>query len=158
MKTSTSNTSTPISLARSAPGIPRKTLRAGLLGIATAASVAACSAFGATAADEPAHKVMIEDGDFQVREYDAYAVAKTVVSPPFDSATRAGFGRLVRYISGANTCERKIEMTAPVELQPRGQKIKMTAPVVLSPAEYSCASVWKHGSKWAGWSTKTIGA
>ena len=139
MRASTSNISTPINRARSAPGRSHKTLRAGLLGIATAVSVAACSAFGAKAADETAHKVVIEDGEFQVREYDAYAVAETVVSPPFDSATRVGFGRLVRYISGANSGERKIEMTAPVQLQPRGEKIKMTAPVFIRPFAYSGA-------------------
>ena len=111
-----------------------------MLGIVTAASVAACSAFGGKAAEEPAYSVVAEDGDFQVREYDAYAVAETMVSPPFDSATRTGFGRLVRYISGANSGKRKIEMTAPVELEPRGEKIRMTAPVVLSPAAYSGAS------------------
>ena len=152
MKTSTSKVSTPINRARSASRKPHKTLRAGLLGFATAASVAACSAFGAKAADEPAYKVVIEDGDFQVREYDSYAVAETVVSPPFDSATRVGFGRLVRYISGANTGERKIEITAPVELQPRGEKIKMTAPVVMSPFAYSGAS---DGPKLTGGEIKT---
>ena len=31
-------------------------------------------------------------------------------------------------------------MTAPVQLQPRGEKIKMTAPVVISPFAYSGAS------------------
>ena len=111
-----------------------------MIGIVTAASVAACSAFGGKAAEEPAYNVVNEDGDFQVREYDAYAVAETMVSPPFDSATRTGFGRLVRYISGANSGKRKIEMTAPVELEPRGEKIRMTAPVVLSPAAYSGAN------------------
>ncbi len=140
MKTSTLISSPPLHSAQSAPSRPQNSLWAGLLGIATAATVAACSAFGAKAAEEPAHQVVIEDQEFQVREYDAYAVAETVVSPPFDAATRVGFGRLVRYISGANTGEQKIEMTAPVEMKPRGQKIKMTAPVVLSPAGYSGAS------------------
>lgn len=111
-----------------------------MLGIVTAASVAACSAFGGKAAEEPAYDVVIEDGDFQVREYDTYAVAETMVSPPYDSASRTGFGRLVRYISGANSGSRKIQMTAPVELEPQGEKIKMTAPVVLSPVEYSGAN------------------
>ena len=111
-----------------------------MLGIVTAASVAACSAFGGKAAEEPAYSVVTEDGDFQVREYDAYAVAETMVSPPYDSASRTGFGRLVRYISGANSGSRKIQMTAPVELQPQGEKIRMTAPVVLSPVEYSGAN------------------
>ena len=142
MKTSTSipTSSTLLNSAQFAPPRPQNALRAGLLGFATAASVAVGSAFGAKAAEEPAHQVVIKDGDFQVREYDAYAVAETVVSPPFDAATRVGFGRLVRYISGANNSDQKIEMTAPVEMKPRGEKIKMTAPVVLSPAGYSGAS------------------
>ena len=89
---------------------------------------------------QPAYDVVIEDGDFQVRDYDGYAIAETMVSPPFDVATRTGFGRLVRYISGANIGRRKIEMTAPVETEPRGEKIKMTAPVVLGPADHSGAS------------------
>lgn len=107
----------------------------GLISIVTATSVAACSVFGGKAAEEPPFKVTIEDGDFQVREYDAYAVVETVVPPPFDSATRVGFSRLVRYISGANQSKQKIAMTAPVELQPRGEKIAMTAPVLLTPTE-----------------------
>ena len=140
MKTSTDTLSTPFNSAQSAPPIRNKTFRASLLSVATAASVVACSAFGGKAAEEPAHQVVIEDGDFQVREYETYAVAETIVSPPFDAATSMGFGRLVRYISGANAGQRKIEMTAPVELEPRGEKIKMTAPVLLSPAEYSGGS------------------
>ena len=111
----------------------RKTLRTGLLGIVTATSVAACSVFGGKAADEPAYGVVVEDGDFQIREYGRYAVAETVASPPFDYATRIGFSRLVRYISGANAGKRKIDMTAPVELEPKGEKISMTAPVILEP-------------------------
>ena len=141
MTTSTFNPSTSTNgRAQPAPAKSQKTLRAGMLGIVTAASVAACSAFGGKAAEEPAYNVVIEDGDFQVRDYDGYAIAETMVSPPFDAATRTGFGRLVRYISGANSGKRKIEMTAPVEMEPRGEKIKMTAPVVMSPAEYSGAS------------------
>ena len=123
--------------AQPLPAQPQKTVRAGILGIVTVASVAACSAFGGKAAEEPAYNVVIEDGDFQVREYDAYAVAEVVVPRTFDSASRVGFRWLVRYISGANEGKRKIQMTAPVELKPRGEKIDMTAPVVLSPADDS---------------------
>lgn len=111
-----------------------------MLGIVTAASLAACSAFGGKAAEEPAYDVVTEDGNFQVREYAGYAVAETMVSPPYDSASRIGFGRLVRYISGANSGSRKIRMTAPVELEPQGEKITMTAPVLLGPVGYSGAS------------------
>ena len=126
--------------AQPAPAQSQKTVRAGMLGIVTAASLAACSAFGGKAAEEPAYDVVTEDGNFQVREYGGYAVAETMVSPPYDSASRTGFGRLVRYISGANSGSRKIQMTAPVELEPRGEKITMTAPVLLGPVGYSGAS------------------
>jgi len=111
----------------------RRSLWGSLVGMVTAMSVAACSVVGGKAAEEPAFRVVIEDGDFQVRDYDAYAVAEVVVPRDFDGTSRVGFRWLVRYISGANEGKRKIEMTAPVELQPRGEKIAMTAPVLLSP-------------------------
>ena len=111
----------------------RPSAKAGLMGVLTAMAVAACSVVGGKAAEEPAFRVVIEDGDFQVRDYDAYAVAEVVVPRDFDGTSRVGFRWLVRYISGANEGKRKIEMTAPVEFQPRGEKIAMTAPVLLSP-------------------------
>ena len=147
MKTSRPDRIFSVSESRSAKAVTRKPLWAGMLGIVTAASVAACSAFGGKAAEEPAYNVVIEDGDFQVRDYGGYAVAETVVPRNFDSASRVGFGWLVRYISGANEGKRKIQMTAPVELKPRGEKIDMTAPVVLSPSTESGA---ENGSRLAG--------
>jgi len=146
MKTSIPDRIAWASESRSAAGKPRKSLKAGLLGIVTATTVAACSVVGGKAAEEPAHRVVIEDGDFQVREYDAYAVAEVVVPRAFDSASRVGFSWLVRYISGANQGKEKIQMIAPVELAPRGEKIEMIAPVVLSPADDSGAG---NGSKLA---------
>lgn len=127
----------PRSNEQPASGQAPKTLRAGVLGIVTAASVAACSVFGGKSAEEPSYRIVIEDGDFEVREYSAYAVAETIIPRNFDSASRIGFRWLVRYISGANEGREKIQMTAPVELTPRGEKIDMTAPVVLSPADRS---------------------
>ncbi|MDE0129329.1 MAG: hypothetical protein OXQ86_07175 [Gammaproteobacteria bacterium] len=86
MKTSTPDRIFSVSESRSAEGKPRKTLWAGLIGAVTATSVAACSAFGAKAAEEPPYRIVIEDGEFQIREYDAYAAAETVVPRSFDSA------------------------------------------------------------------------
>ena len=93
--------------------------------------VSACSIFGGKAAEEPAYRIVLEDGAVQIREYGAYAVAETLVKEPFDAATRTGFGRLFGYISGANRGSSEIEMTAPVVVAP--QEIAMTAPVVASP-------------------------
>lgn len=57
-----------------------------------------------------------------IREYPETVVATTTAA----DANRA-FGRLYRYISGANAGSEEIAMTAPVAT--RGEKIAMTAPV-----------------------------
>ena len=147
MKTSTPDRIFSLSESRRAVRKPLKLLSTGLIGVVTATSVAACSVFGGKAAEEPAYRVVIEDGDFQIRDYEGYAVAETEVPRSFDSASRVGFGWLVRYISGDNEGKRKIRMTAPVELKPRGEKIDMTAPVVLSPSGDSGSG---SGSRLAG--------
>ena len=103
----------------------------GLAMVSLSFMVSACSVFGGKAAEEPAHRIVLEDGDVQIREYVAYAVAETLVKEPFGAATRTGFGRLFDYISGANGGSSKIEMTAPVVVAP--QEIAMTAPVIASP-------------------------
>ena len=147
MKTSTPDRVCSANESRSVARKRRRSPWAGVIGVMTAMSIAACSVVGGKAAEEPAFRVVVEDGDFEVREYDSYAVAEVVVPRTFDSASRVGFRWLVRYISGANEGKQKIQMTAPVELQPRGEKIAMTAPVVLSPAENPGAA---NGSRLAG--------
>ncbi|MDH3669320.1 MAG: heme-binding protein [Paracoccaceae bacterium] len=89
--------------------------------------------FGGEAADEPEYRVIEQDGDIEIREYAGFAVAKTTVMVPFDQAIGAGFRRLFDYISGGNQSEAKIEMTAPVLTEPKGEKIAMTAPVLAQP-------------------------
>lgn len=99
-----------------------------------------CSVFGGKAADEPAHRVAVQDGDFELREYASYVIAETTVAEPFEDAIEIGFGRLFDYISGANRNATKIEMTAPVLTEPEGEKIQMTAPVFVEPGDQSGAS------------------
>lgn len=94
----------------------------------------ACTIFGGKAADEPPHTIVVRDGDFQVRAYDTYVVARTSVRGAFDEAIRVGFRRLFRYISGDNRAAAKIEMTAPVTTAPDGEEIAMTAPVFAEPS------------------------
>ena len=91
----------------------------------------ACSILGGKAAEEPAYRVIQEDGAIQVREYVAYAVAETLVREPYTAATNEGFRRLFDYISGANRGSSRIEMTAPVLVRP--ERIAMTAPVIVTP-------------------------
>ncbi len=99
--------------------------RAFLVMVALSFMVGACSILGGKAAEEPAHRVVLKDGVFQIREYGAYAVAETMVKKSFETATREGFRLLFNYISGANRGKSKIDMTAPVLVAP--ERMAMTA-------------------------------
>ena len=111
----------------------RKARSIGLLALAASLFVAGCSVFGGKAADEPAYRLVEQDGAIEIREYAGFAVAETIVVAPFGEATGIGFRRLFDYISGANRGATKIEMTAPVLTEPKGEKIAMTAPVLAQP-------------------------
>jgi hypothetical protein len=97
------------------------------------------------AIEEPRYQVIEQDGAFELRDYAPYLVAETRVDAGFEDAGSIAFRRLFRYISGANTAQRKIAMTAPVT-QSRGdagEKIAMTAPVtqVANDSGYTIAFV-----------------
>jgi hypothetical protein len=82
------------------------------------------------AIDEPGYTVVRKDDAFEVRRYEPYVVAETVVNAPAEEAGNQGFRILAGYIFGQNKGARKIEMTAPVAQTPT--KIAMTAPVAQS--------------------------
>jgi hypothetical protein len=110
-----------------------KAFSIGPLAVALALTSAGCSVFGGEAADEQEYRAIEQDGDVEIRKYDGFAVAETTVMAPFDEATGVGFRRLFGYISGGNRSKAKIEMTAPVLTEPKGEKIAMTAPVLAQP-------------------------
>jgi hypothetical protein len=98
--------------------------------LATAAALLSTST--AMAIEEPPFKVLEQDGAFELREYAPYLVAETRVEADFERAGNVAFQRLFRYISGDNTAQQKIAMTAPVtqsRSDGKGEKIAMTAPV-----------------------------
>ena len=98
--------------------------------LATAAALLSTST--AMAIEEPPFKVLEQDGAFELREYAPYLVAETRVEADFERAGNVAFQRLFRYISGDNTAQQKIAMTAPVtqsRSDGEGEKIAMTAPV-----------------------------
>lgn len=79
------------------------------------------------AIDEPGYTVVRKGDAFEVRRYEPYVVAETMVNAPAEEAGNQGFRILAAYIFGENKGARKIEMTAPVAQTPT--KIAMTAPV-----------------------------
>ena len=85
------------------------------------------------AIEEPAYSVTEQSPPFELRTYQPKIVAEVVVEGSMDEASSKGFRLLANYIFGNNTLgsggQQKIQMTAPVGLEPRSEKISMTAPV-----------------------------
>lgn len=85
------------------------------------------------AIEEPKYTVSQKNDIYEIRNYDAYIVAKTTVTGTFDEMGNKAFGILFKYISGQNQKREKIKMTAPViqeNVNKQGEKIAMTAPVM----------------------------
>ena len=99
--------------------------------LAASAALGPAAAEVAMAIEQPEYTVVRQDGAFELRRYAPYLVAETEVESEYMQAGNVAFGRLFRYISGANTTRTEIAMTAPVEQARRGggEKIAMTAPV-----------------------------
>jgi len=83
----------------------------------------------AMAIEEPKYTVIEQAEDFELRQYEPYIVAETLVEGDFSEVGNEGFRRLAGYIFGKNSKEESIDMTAPVNLEPSSEKIAMTAPV-----------------------------
>jgi hypothetical protein len=90
-----------------------------------------CTVFGIRTVEQANYTVLMDEGDIQIRQYDDFIVAETIVEAEYDEASSTGFRRIAGYIFGKNKRDEKISMTAPV-LQEReaGEKIAMTAPVL----------------------------
>jgi hypothetical protein len=67
---------------------------------------------------------VVRVGDAELRRYSPSLLVETVAD-----SEREAFGRLFRYISGANEGGGEVPMTAPIESGDRGESIPMTAPV-----------------------------
>lgn len=105
--------------------------------LVVSALVVLLGAGDAMAIEIPQYRVLEQDGAYELREYAPYLLAETEVESGFMNAGNIAFGRLFRYISGANSAQTEIAMTAPVEQGSRseGEKIAMTAPVEQSRGE-----------------------
>lgn len=95
----------------------------------------------AMAVEESKFEIVVQEANFEVRQYAAFMVAETWVDGDMDAASGKGFRRIVDYIFGNNTASQpaassNIAMTAPVTIQPERQTatLAMTAPVAIEPA------------------------
>ncbi|MDC1100804.1 heme-binding protein [Methylophilaceae bacterium] len=85
------------------------------------------------ATDEPDFNLIFKEDKFEIREYASKIIAQVEVFGDFDDASSKGFKILADYIFGNNKSKNgnsRIEMTAPVEMEPLPQKINMTKPVL----------------------------
>jgi hypothetical protein len=67
--------------------------------------------------DQPSYELVVKDGNIEVRDYGAMTVAEVTRRGDRDSAVRAGFRPLARYIFAKDRPGEKIAMTAPVTQQ-----------------------------------------
>ena len=87
----------------------------------------------AMATEEPEFKLISEDGEFQIREYDPKIIAQVEVEGDFDEASSRGFKLLADYIFGNNLLDgasKKISMTTPVEMSPMAENLLMTSSIL----------------------------
>lgn len=92
------------------------------------------------AAEEPKYEVIATDGNVEIRRYAPMLIAETEVEGDMDEASRKGFRLIADFIFGnnqdpASDQNAKVEMTAPVTVEPSSAKISMTAPVTAEPQD-----------------------
>jgi hypothetical protein len=93
-----------------------------------------CTSLGSKT-EEPDFQVVLQEGDFSVRQYVSYMTVTREVSGPAEDASNTAFRDLFRYISGDNTAKKEISMRTPVlQRGSKGIQISMTAPVLQRPA------------------------
>ena len=77
-------------------------------------------AYSVMSLEEPDYTVVEKTDAFELRQYQPYVVAETVVDGDFEAAGSRAFRILVDYIQRGNQGGRNLPMTAPVNQQPAG--------------------------------------
>lgn len=102
-------------------------------------TMTACSVFGNSGVEIAPYSVSESDGEIEIRSYDELVLVSAPMKGNMDN-NEGAFNKLFAYISGENKGSAKIDMTAPVLMDPNGsegQKIAMTAPVIVDQDEKS---------------------
>ena len=88
------------------------------------------------AIESPKYTVVYKDELVEYRQYEPYIVAETFVenSSSYRAASNEGFMRLFRYITGGNSSQLDIDMTAPVQQTAANEEIAMTCLLYTSPS------------------------
>ena len=82
---------------------------------------------------QPTYTVIERSGDMEIRRYEPFIIASTVVNDDGQAGLSSGFRTLAGYIFGGNKPGESIAMTAPVLQQDKpGESLPMTAPVLQS--------------------------
>ena len=112
--------------------------------------LSACSVVGVRAWEEPAYQTKLQDGKFEIREYQPYLVAEVYMEgEDFEQASGDGFRILADYIFGNNLSRSSaVQMAGKAEKE--SESIAMTAPVQMDQGEQ--ANQWRMAfslpSKW----------
>lgn len=87
--------------------------------------------------EQPDYQVVLQDGDFELRDYPPLVVAEVSGSGSRQQSLSSGFDPLARYIFAKERGGERIAMTAPVQQRALAadEKIAMTAPVTQTPAD-----------------------
>jgi len=106
----------------------RKTILSGAAVGATMLGAAAIYYFREKATPGPGYRVLMSDGDLEIRNYPAILVAETVVRGPRKNALKQGFGILADYIFAKSRNGEALPMTVPV-LQDAGDPMGSDPPL-----------------------------
>jgi len=85
------------------------------------------------------YTVVRADGDFEIRDYAAFVLAETPVTGG-NASRNDGFGRLFRFITGANGAQQKLSMTTPVLVDPGPSNSRMA---FVMPANFALPDIPK---------------
>lgn len=88
----------------------------------------------------PNYAVVLQDGDFEIRDYQGHVVAEVTVSGNRREAANRGFRILANYIFGGNAQGEKIAMTAPVMQSPDESEKQWTIQFMM-PSKFSLDSL-----------------